>query len=238
MNEFFDLYTLIYLVIAVVIFMRLRNVLGRRTGQERRPFDPYSDTGKSNGDPVSENDSDKVVPLPGRADPARTSTSTSRNWGEFAKSGSARAKAYDSFLRIDQSFDPRTFTEGARAAYEMIVTGFAVGDRGVLKPLLSKDVYEGFAAAILDREKREETIESKFVSVDEVEVNEAALKKKVAHVTVRFVSKLISVTRDKAGEVVEGDSAKIRAMTDVWTFARDLTSSNPNWKVVATEAAE
>ncbi len=236
MNEFFDLYTLIYLVIAVVIFMRLRRVLGRRTGQERRPFDPYSETG--NGDSTQDSDSDKVVPLPRPSGVKPGSPASPANWGEFAKPESPMAKAFDAFSKIDPTFEPRSFNEGARSAYEMIVTGFAAGDKKTLEPLLSKDVYEGFAAAISDREKRGETVESEFVSVDKVEIDNATLKKKVAHISVCFISKLISVTKDKDGKVVDGDSAKVRSMTDIWTFARDLTSPNPNWKVVATEAAE
>lgn len=242
MNEIFDVYTLIYLVIAVLIFMRLKRALGRRTGHERRPFDPYSKQKKldegERQDAQSSNEN--VVPLPspnGKAKAQERKTAkTATNWGEFAKPGSPEAKTFDAIVAIDPYFDPREFVDGARAAYEMIVTGFAAGDRKTLKPLLSTEVYDGFADAIKAREKKGETVESKFVSIDKAEIDGAELKKNVAHITVRFVSKLISVTRDKAGEVVDGDQAKIRSMTDVWTFARDVTSSNPNWRVVATEA--
>ncbi|MBZ0217777.1 MAG: Tim44/TimA family putative adaptor protein, partial [Fimbriimonadaceae bacterium] len=227
MSELFDVYTLIYLVIAVLIFMRLRNVLGRRTGHERRPFDPYSDSGQITGKPGQDNtppaDDENVVPLPRRDDRDRAAAAKPANWGEFAAAGSPQAKTFDAILNLDPYFDPRNFLDGARAAYEMIVNGFAAGDRKTLKPLLSPDVYDGFAAAIKAREKKGETVESRFVSIDKSDIESAELKKNIAHITVRFVSKLISVTRDKTGEVVEGDAAKIRSMTDVWTFARDIT---------------
>jgi len=242
MSDFFDIYTLIYLVIAVVILLRLRSVLGRRTGHERRPFDPYSESGNLNNstppEKSAEQTDDKVVPLPPRGAAKRGSTPVENDWGEFAKRGSPRAKAFDSFLAFDPHFDPRSFVDGARAAYEMIVNGYAKGDRKTLKPLLSSDVYAGFEDAITAREKKGETVESEFVSIDKSEIENAVLKDTMAHITVRFLSKLVSVTRDKSGKVIEGDQSKVRSMTDVWTFARDLTSPNPNWKVVATEAAE
>ena len=238
MSDFFDIYTLIYLVIAVVILMRLRSVLGRRTGHERRPFDPYSESGGLNGSATSDKNDEKVVPLPRRGSASRRTGTREHNWGEFAEQGSAQAKAFDSFLEVDPHFDPRGFVDGASAAYEMIVNGYASGDRKTLKPLLSDEVYAGFEDAIEDREKRGETVESKFVSIDKADIEKAVLKKPVAHITVRFLSKLVSATRDKSGKVIDGDPSKVRSMTDVWTFARDLTSSNPNWKVVATEAAD
>ena len=249
MNEIFDVYTLIYLVIAVVIFMRLRNALGRRTGNERKPFDPFSDSdqnesgqnesGRANETAASDkNHDDTVIPLPRRATQGRRGAPVANKWGEFAEVGSVQAAAFDAFIKISPDFDPRSFTEGAVAAYEMVVSGFAAGDKKSLKPLLSPEVYEGFVSAIASREKRGETVESKFISIDQADLEGAELKKNVGHITVRFVSKLISATHDKVGEVIDGDNVKIRSMTDVWTFARDLTSSNPNWKVVATEAAD
>jgi predicted lipid-binding transport protein (Tim44 family) len=104
--------------------------------------------------------------------------------------------------------------------------------------LLSREVYEGFEAAIRERENKGETIESKFVSLDNAEITGAELRGNTAQVTVRFVSQLISVTRDRNGNVVEGSPDKITEVTDVWTFARDLTSRDPNWKLVATEAGQ
>ena len=134
--------------------------------------------------------------------------------------------------------DIQHFIAGARAAYEMIVNAFAAGDRRALKGLLSREVYEGFEAAIREREAKGETVESKFVSLDNAEITGAELRGNTAQITVRFVSQLISVTRDRSGNAVEGSPDKITEVTDVWTFARDLTSRDPNWKLVATEAGQ
>jgi predicted lipid-binding transport protein (Tim44 family) len=125
---------------------------------------------------------------------------------------------------------------GARAAYEMIVNAYAEGDRRTLKNLLSREVYDNFDAAIGEREKRGETVESRFVAIDNAEVTAAELRGKTMQLTVRFVSQLVSVTRDKAGNVIDGSADKVTDITDVWTFARDTASRDPNWKLVATEA--
>jgi predicted lipid-binding transport protein (Tim44 family) len=119
----------------------------------------------------------------------------------------------------------------------MIVTAFAEGNKAMLSELLGSDVLEGFERAIRERESRGEKVESSLVGIDKADIIEAEIKNRTAYVTVKFVSELISVTRDADGDVVEGDPKKVREVTDIWTFARDITSRNPNWKLVATEAA-
>jgi len=232
----FDIYTIIFLALAVFIFLRLRSVLGQRTGRERPPYDPYST--RDARAPTN----DKVVALPGRktdaaARPAETVEPADR-WRGIAEHGTAVAKGLDAIAAADPNFDAQHFIAGARAAYEMIVNAFAAGDRRALKGLLSREVYDGFEAAIRERETKGETVESKFVSLDNAEITGAELRGNTAQITVRFVSQLISVTRDRAGNVVEGSPDKITEVTDVWTFARDLTSRDPNWKLVATEAGQ
>jgi predicted lipid-binding transport protein (Tim44 family) len=232
----FDIYTIIFLALAVFIFLRLRSVLGQRTGRERPPYDPYSARDARTAT------NDKVVALPGRntdaaARPAETAEPADR-WRGIAEHGSAVAKGLDAIAAADPNFDAQHFIAGARAAYEMIVNAFAAGDRRALKGLLSREVYDGFEAAIREREAKGETVESKFVSLDNAEITGAELRGNTAQITVRFVSQLISVTRDRAGNVVEGSPDKITEVTDVWTFARDLTSRDPNWKLVATEAGQ
>jgi len=140
-------------------------------------------------------------------------------------------------MRADPGFDPNHFLDGAKAAYEMVVMAFAQGDETTLNQLLGSDVYDGFQRAIRERETRGEKVESSLVGIDKADIIEAEVKNRTGYVTVKFVSELISVTRDAEGEVVEGDPKKVREVTDIWTFARDVSSKNPNWKLVATEAA-
>lgn len=243
MNEIFDVYNIIFLALAVFIIFRLRSVLGKRTGTERPPFDPYSKSerkGPEAGDAVGEGDN--VIPLPGQSAPHSDTADEGESDGvvieKVAPAGSALNEALRKILSVDRSFEPESFVEGAKSAYEMIVLAFAEGDRKSLKSLLSKEVYEGFVAAIDEREKRGETIDSTFVGIDKAEIVEAALKANQAQVTVKVQSQLISATRDKAGDVIDGDPNKVTEVIDIWTFARDTTSRDPNWKLVATESAE
>jgi predicted lipid-binding transport protein (Tim44 family) len=118
----------------------------------------------------------------------------------------------------------------------MVVTAFAEGNRRSLQDLLSRDVYEGFNIAIAERETKGEKVETRFVAIDRADLTAAELRGSTAHLTVRFVSQLISATRDRDGNVIDGSPEKVTDVTDVWTFARDLASRDPNWKLVATES--
>jgi predicted lipid-binding transport protein (Tim44 family) len=234
----FDIYTIIFLALAVFIFLRLRSVLGQRTGRERPPYDPYSAR-----DAVRSPATDNVVTLPPRpaetaARPVEVQPPPADRWKDVAESSSGVAAGLDAIAAAEPGFDAKHFITGARAAYEMIVTAFAAGDRRQLRSLLSREVFDGFDAAIGERESRGETAETRFVSIDGSTITAAELRARTAQITVRFVSKLISATRDRSGTVTEGDAEKITDVTDVWTFARDVSSRDPNWKVVATEAGQ
>jgi predicted lipid-binding transport protein (Tim44 family) len=231
-----ETWTIIFVALAALIFWKLWSVLGQRTGRERPPFDSFS------RDTVRQSTNDNVVTLPGRGaepqqKPAETAVAADR-WSGVAEAGSAVAAGLDAVAREDKSFDVKHFIAGARAAYEMIVTAYAAGDRRTLKNLLSRDVYDGFEAAIREREAKGETAEGRFVSIDKSDITAAELRGHVAQITIRFVSQLVSVTRDRSGAVVEGSPDRVTDVTDVWTFARDLSSRDPNWKLVATEAGQ
>ena len=236
-----DIYTIIFLALAVFIFFRLRSVLGQRTGRERPPYDPYS-TRDAVRSPAN---NDKIVTLPQQPaepavsrPPADPSPPPADRWKDVAEAGSSVAAGLDAIAGVDQSFDAKHFLTGARAAYEMIVTAFAEGDRRQLRSLLSREVYDGFDAAIGERESRGETAETRFVSIDGSTITAAELRARTAQITVRFVSKLISVTRGRTGNVIDGNAEKVTDVTDVWTFAREVSSRDPNWKVIATEAGQ
>ncbi len=237
----FDIYTIIFLALAVFIFLRLRSVLGQRTGRERPPYDPYSAR-----DNVRPSSSDNVVALPGRGadrggdkphDAAEPAAPADR-WKGIAQPDTPLAAGLDAIAAEIKDFDAAHFTVGARAAYEMIVIAYAEGDRKTLKNLLSHDVYDGFEAVIRDREGRGETAETKFVSIDATDLTAAEMRGHTAQLTVRFTSKIISATRDRGGEVIDGSLEKVTEVIDVWTFARDSSSRDPNWKLVATEAGQ
>ena len=237
MPDLFDLTTIIFLVLAVFIFLRLRSVLGQRTGRERPPYDPYAAR-----EAARPSTNDNVVTLPQRptdaaAKPAEDAAPPADRWKGIAEPGTPLAQGLDAIVAQDSSFDPKHFISGAKSAYEMIVLAFANGDRRALKDLLSSEVYESFDGVIKDREKHEQKTETRFVSIDKAELVGAEARDRAAQLTVRFVSQMISVTRDKTGTIVDGNPDKVADITDVWTFARDTSSRDPNWKLVGTGSA-
>jgi len=209
------LFLVVIAMVAGVILFRLYSVLGRRTGHERPPRE-YRMPG------ATPPPADNVVPLPApqRAVEAQPSDPVAR--------GLAAIKA------ADRNFDKDHFVSGARQAYEMIVTGFAAGDRAMLKPLLSGEVFAAFDGAMKAREERHEKMSFTFVGFKEISIAAAEMKGRMAEVTMSFQSQFISATTGADGKLVDGDPKSVRNVTDLWTFARDTRASDPNWSVVAT----
>ena len=243
--EKIDLFTLISLIVAVIVVLKLRSVLGRRTGDEEARVERFRAERARQGTQASA--SDNVVAMPRRereAAAAPVAEVTQADAEERIKTyPSVEAGARNGLIevaRLDPAFDPDTFIRGAKQAYEMIVTAFAEGNRKLLKDLLSRDVYEGFTRAITDRESREEQVDQSFVGIDKADILDSEVKSGIASITVRFVSQLISATRDKAGAIISGDPQRIKEVTDIWTFSRDISSAkaraNPNWRLIATQS--
>ena len=228
--------TIFFIVVAAIVLYQLRSVLGRRTGNERPPFDPFSrptDTAaQSQGN---------VVTLPSRrigTDEPVAVAGTYEAIDALAAPGTPANAELRRIRDADPTFDMKQFMEGAKIAYEMVVTAFADGDRKLLKNLLSPEVYQGFEASITQREARGERMQSSFVGINDAAVAGAELKDREAFITLRIVSQLISATTKANGEVVDGDPETVVEVRDVWTFARDTRSRDPNWKLVETESEE
>lgn len=226
-----DFVTLFFLVAAVLIFLQLRSVLGRRTGNEKPPFDPYSPRDLAKG-PGS--DDGKVVTLPKRDEAGGEERFAAID--AFAKPGTPLNTSLRELIQHDPGFNPKEFLNGARMAYEMIVMAFADGDRKTLKSLLSRDVLDGFETVIADRESRGEVVKSTFVGIERAEITQAVVRDNEEQITVRIICQLITATYDKAGTLIDGDAEQVTEVNDLWTFARDVRSRDPNWKLVATEA--
>ncbi|MEM9574204.1 MAG: Tim44/TimA family putative adaptor protein [Pseudomonadota bacterium] len=226
-----NLVTLVFVVAAVFVFLQLRSVLGKRTGHQQRP--PFDPTAKPAESPESDKDNDNVITLPGVG---KAQEDPYKNIDAIAN---PRTKINRGLRKIKDAapiFDPKEFTKGAGMAYEMIVMAFADGDRKTLKNLLAKDVYDGFSAALDERAESGEVVQTNFVGIEDITITGAELRDHDAHVTVSVVSQLISATRDKAGDVIDGDPEAVVEVSDVWTFARDVRQNDPNWKLVATES--
>lgn len=218
-------------MVAAFLVFRLRSVLGKRTGNERPPHDPYArrdDPVPGRPEAAEADDDGTVVSLPDRSEPDAPQSDIPDDTPATAGLKSIQA--------ADSNFSVNEFIEGVRVAFEMIVTSFANGERDTLRPLLSDEVYENFAGAIVEREGRSETMEMTLVGIREAEILEASMDGRVAFVTTKIVSEQIEVVRDAAGEPVSGDPTKVMTVTDIWTFARNTRSRNPNWTLVATEA--
>jgi predicted lipid-binding transport protein (Tim44 family) len=247
MNGEINLLTLLSLIVAVIAIVKLRSVLGRRTGDDDARVEQRRREAQTQKTAAAAQ-SDKVVALPRRnerePEPADADVSVAEveaRIKSFAGADTVLADGLTNILKLDPQFDPEHFLRGARQAYEMIVTAFAEGNRRMLRDLLSADVLDSFSRAIAEREQRGLVIDQSFVGINKADMLEAEVSAKgIASITVRFVSQLISATRDKAGVVVEGDEQRIKDVTDIWTFSRDISSKdarrNVNWKLVGTQA--
>ena len=224
-SDFQYLDILLLAMIAAFVILSLRGVLGRRTGNESRPLDIF------NRRAVKEEESDKIVELPTRK--ARQADDAAESIGEAETPLDA---GLTQIKLAERDFDPETFAQGARAAFETVVEAFAAGDAGTLRPLLSNEVFENFGAAISNRAEASETLETTLVGINAAEIIEAHMQGRSAFVTVKFVSEQINVTRSAAGETVDGDPTRVRVVTDIWTFARNTRSRDPNWTLVETRS--
>jgi predicted lipid-binding transport protein (Tim44 family) len=243
--ETINLFTLVMLIVAVVVILKLRSVLGRRTGDEEARLERYRAERRQQGAAPAPTDNVVAMPRRDREGAALPTADVAQADAE------ERIKDYPGvdedvrsglleIAKIDPGFEPESFVHGARQAYEMIVTAFAEGNRKILKDLLHRDVFEGFTRAITEREGRGEQVDQSFVGINRAEIIESEVKSGIANITVRFVSQLISATRDRAGAILSGDPQRIKEVTDIWTFRRDISTAkmraNPNWELVATQS--
>lgn len=142
-------------------------------------------------------------------------------------------------LKTDPTkFDEKTFSKGAEAAYEMIINAFARGDKKTLKPLLTKDLYKGFEDIIKERETKKITSEMTFIGIKETKILDINSQGTYYKVKTKFVSEIVNALKNEKGEVIEGDPEKIKLVTDVWVFEKDLKNSNPTWYLTELSSEE
>jgi predicted lipid-binding transport protein (Tim44 family) len=237
MDDFLDLPTLIAIVVAVFVLFRLRSVLGTRTGNERPPID-RSQSSKVESKAEADDTVVPIRPRPAAAAPdlddERRARKVEAEIDQFSRGNVDLAEGLKAVVAVDNSFTPKSFLEGAKGAYEMIITAYAEGDRQTLKNLLEKDVFEGFQRAIADREAAGHKVDFTFVGLPKIEISQAEYDRKNVLVTVRFHAEVVSATRNGDGELVEGNADQVQMIADEWTFARNPKSRDPNWKVITT----
>jgi predicted lipid-binding transport protein (Tim44 family) len=204
-------------LIALFLVLRLRSILGRRTGFEGLP----QMLNRGPKTPVIEGRAEPVAPAPTRVLPEATSPT---------------GQALASIRAMDRKFDAAAFLSGAENAFRIIVTAFAAGDRTKLEPLLTPDTYAAFEAAITAREHAGHTQRTEIRAILEATIEQAALQDSVADITVRFVSHQITLTSAQDGSIIAGADA-VTELADVWTFTRDLKQGQPAWKLASARSA-
>jgi len=237
-----DGYRLLEIIILALfagfLILRLRSVLGRRTGNERPrpdlqanppPPPPNTRVDRDRGQPATDLDVQEV-PQGLTADTGKASVPVDDN----AAPATSVAGNLLAIKRADPSFSEQAFTEGAKAAFEMIVNAFATGDKQTLQTLLGRTVLTQFSAAIDQRKTAGETLSTTFVGVDNITITGAMLQRTMAKIDVKIASRQINVTRDKDGKIIDGDPAEIDKLIDIWSFERDIRSKDPTWLLVDT----
>ncbi|WP_374652121.1 Tim44/TimA family putative adaptor protein [Dongia sp.] len=249
-----------FAIVAVVLGWKLFSVLGRRTGHERRidPLarpDPKDVAARRQGRDVGRDDSDAPVQIASRrpsvvrpdveapAEPARDAAARGgmsprdrrQIEADIARAPDAVRAGLDAIAKADPAFNPADFIGGAKIAFDMIVQGFAAGETKMLQSLLGRDLYESFAAVIADRQRQGYRQKTVVIGITQAQIVGAELKGKEARVTMKFVSEQTSVTEDSSGNAVEGDANHVDSIVDIWTFARDTGSRDPNWQLVLTD---
>jgi predicted lipid-binding transport protein (Tim44 family) len=209
---------LVLLAVAVFLILRLRNVLGTREGFEKKPV------------PLSERES-----MP-RRDFEVIEGGPDKDITDHVEDGTTAAKALGAMKMTEPGFNVTEFIDGARGAYEWILMAFENGDLTEVRDFLSEEVFEAFDGVIQSRAAEGLTVEAEFVGVREIKLAGAEFDRDSheGEITVRFVGELAFAVRNADGEVVEGNPGEIKRQRDVWTFARDFGSDDPNWRLVAT----
>ena len=203
--------------IAIFLVLRLKNVLGTREGFEKPPEAVQDNTTVRREFEVIEGGPDRDIT-------------------DHAEEGSAQADALAQMKATDPGFSVNEFLGGASGAYEMILMAFEAGDMDSIKGFLSDDVFESFDSVVKKREEQGLSIDATFVGVREMRLKDATYNASTTEgeVTVKFVAELTSVVTNAEGEVVEGSAKEIKRQKDTWTFARVVSSDDPNWQLVAT----
>lgn len=224
---------LIFAAIAAFLIYRLNAVLGTRHGGERERPNPFAAAAPKPG--VVDVEPQKVVPFAKARAPLAGFEALVD--AEANKDGRIET-GLSEIAAADAQFDVQGFMNGARAAFEMVVSAYSHGETETLKSLLSPKLFQGFEAGIKARQAAGHTVETKIHRIARSQIIEAHLGGTMAYVTVDFDVEETTVTRDSAGNIVEGSPERIFSVEDIWTFTRDTRSADPNWILIETRAVE
>ena len=208
--------TVIFALLALFVLWKLRSVLGQGTGFEQRGG---------------------LAPAPQSPPPQKAAGEDTR-WKDFAERGSPLWNGLEQIAQNQPGFDPGTFLSGAVEAYKMVVGAFSAGDRSTLRSLTSDDVFASFDAALAQRARNGETLETSLLDLKDVRIVTAASDRIGARLSVSFDAQFVTVTRARTGEIIEGDPVRPSNIIDIWTFARRHDAVGPNWTLIATSPSQ
>jgi len=213
-------------LIAGFILLRLRSVLGQKTGNENPDFFKKKTLEKTVVEPIIRPTDKLLKPRIKEEQPQDTYLQTLGD--------DATASTLKQMKDKDGEFSATIFLQGAKMAFEMVFEGFAKGDKAPLKMLLAEPLYKQFESEIDATAVPERKTETTLVSVAAKDIIKAELDNSIARLTVKFLSEQITVVRDMDGKIIEGDASEVNDVVDEWTFERDIASKNPNWKIIDT----
>jgi len=209
---------IILAVVAGFLILRLRSVLGKRHGHERQRYEESENySPKTNSE-----EGNNVTPFPARVDASPPSA------------GAEVIKIHS----LDPNFSEDEFLGGAQEAFRMILAAYGGSDRETLRALASDEIYEELDEAITGREDRGETLDATLIGVQSASIDQVETVGSIARVTVRFESEQTNITRNSEGQPIDGAPNQVETIIDLWTFERDMSNDDPNWKLIETEAGE
>ena len=226
MNTFLSPDIIFFVLVAAILILRLRSVLGRKTGNEKRPKDifMYQDTALS---------TDRKKTL-GEKKSIKSKFHDKLFTGK--ENNLNKNTALEKICYFDKNFSTKKFLLGAKIAFQTIIKSYAKGEINKIKHLLSTNVFSIFSKEIISRAKKKYILEHSLISLKSAGIEKINVKFSIADIVVKFVSDQVNLLKNKKGKILKGNDEYIENHTNYWTFSKDLKSSNPNWKLVVTKA--
>ncbi len=226
MNTILSPDLIFFLLVAIFLIIRLRSVLGRRTGNEKKPKDIFTYQ-----DSILEPDKKKVLEVK-----EAIKRKTPLSLPEKKINNLKKSTGLERIFYFDKNFSPKKFLEGAKIAFKSIIETYAKDEISKIKNLLSSNVFSAFSREIKSRVQKKHSLEHTLISLKSADIEKIHVKSSIADIVVKFVSEQVNLLKNKKGKILSGNDEYIENHIDYWTFSKDLKSTNPNWKLVVTKS--
>ena len=228
MNTILSPDLIFFLLVAIFLIIRLRSVLGRRTGNEKKPKDIFTYQ-----DSILEPDKKKVLEVK-----EAIKRKTPLSLPEKKINNLKKSTGLERIFYFDKNFSPKKFLEGAKIAFKSIIETYAKGEINKIKNLLSSNVFSAFSREIKSRVQKKHSLEHTLISLKSADIEKIHVKSSIADIVVKFVSEQVNLLKNEKGKTLSGNDEYIENHIDYWTFSKDLKSTNPNWKLVVTKSGQ